>query len=155
MMILDRMSNTRQDLLQLTDELLKTEQELEHIPYFTRKKTLDFLEKNLKGPLEKWTGILLEIRNLLLQMESLVQDKRYDKLDGMLKTLKFSYLVSLEGFRPIMDYYKDLCPSLERYLVKKNLLDSWKEIYGIRNQLVELVLRELDSIYHMLNVEEN
>lgn len=154
MILQARMANTRQDLLHLTDELLKTQQELEKIPYFTRKKVVKILEETLKGNLDTWSGVLLEVRNLLLQLESLVQEKRYEKLDGMLKTLKYSYLVSLEGMRPLIDFYSDLCPPLERYLEKKNLLDSWRESYTSRGQLVELVLRELDSIYHLLHVEE-
>lgn len=153
-MIADWIETTRQELLQLTDDLLKTKTELDSIPYFTRKKVRKYLDAHLNTDLDAVSALLLDVRPLLMDLEKQVREKRYGTLDGLLKTLKYGYLVRLHPLRRLESFYQEPCPPLLRYAEKKGTLPALKETYHERIQRIQQVDAHLQRIYNTLHVEE-
>jgi hypothetical protein len=146
-------THTAQDCLSLTDALLRTQRELERIPYFTRKSEKKILQRQLGMSLDELSAQLLELRTLLLGMEEKFRQKRFDALDTMLQTMRYRHMVTLEVLPKLADYFRDLSASLERYITKKSQKVQWVENYGERRRLTEKVYNGLHDLYDSLSVE--
>lgn len=147
-------AHTAQNCLSLTEALLRTQRELERIPYFTRKSERKILQRQLGMSLEELSSQLLELRTLLLGMEEKFRQKRFDALDAMLQTLRYRHMVTLEVLPKLADYFRDLSASLERYTTKKSQTVQWVENYGDRRKLTEKVYIGLHDLYDTLSVDE-
>lgn len=153
-MLQNLMDKTQADIRVLLETLLQTKKEIDKLPYYTRKKVRKFLESHLQMDLEELTSLLLEILPLLHKLNQRVQDKRFDGLDRTLQTLRYWYIEKMNVLVQLSSFYQNLCNPLERYLTKKESLQSTLDLYKNRQELTDCVFTELHAIFDLLYVEE-
>lgn len=146
-------NRTRQDILNLTDTLLQTKDELEAIPFFTRKKVFKSLDQLLGMDLESLSEMLLELRPIMSTMVEKMQQKRFSELDQFLMTFKFKYLDRMDVLVRLSTFYTELCPPLEKYLERKEVTEETLLRYAPRKYLTDQTYNQLQSIYETMYVE--